>query len=124
MYGALVKAKFNYGGFPFLVSLKGKRCVFVKFHLEVGKRICLVELSFGGVVLSLEISLVLTEFLSNFHLGECIFVSVISALRDFVLFLTFLEVISVCVFFIFFLKMWWWKTLLDFFSQVFLWKNL
>ncbi len=37
------------------VPLKGKRCVFAwsNFYLEVEKRICLVEISFGRAVLSL-----------------------------------------------------------------------
>ncbi len=60
---------------------KGKE-VWSNFHLEVEKRICLVEFSFGRAVLSLGISLVCREILSNFHLGECIFNLIFKILRN------------------------------------------
>ncbi len=51
------------------VPLKGKRCEFAWFHLEVGKRICLVEFSFGRAVLSLGIVLWCVEKFAEFSFG-------------------------------------------------------
>jgi hypothetical protein len=53
------------------VPLKGKRFVFAwsNFHLEVEKRICLVEFSFGRAVLSLGIVLWCVEKFAEFSFG-------------------------------------------------------
>ncbi len=52
-----------------LVPLKGKVCVFAwsDFHLEVGKRICFAELSFGRDVLSLGIFFGMLRIFENFN---------------------------------------------------------